>query len=448
MRAFARHGLVGAVICGLSLIIGTALPAVAGQGQKPAAAPKPAASSPVDQVIELSKSGLSDDLIIRAISRDKLHGDLGTSDMLKLKKAGVSDRVINVMMDGPQAAAPAAAPAAANSLAPAASAAPAPAPAPAAAPPIPIAVADPRTAMRRAAIDEFEWGTVSTSVQAIFGTNVDVGKGIRALLTKRLQEAGKMRLVERAKVDTVMREQDFGASNRVKQGTNARIGQILGADVYLMGDIVAFGRDDRDKRFSVGSLGIGGVLGGVRIGKKTDKAVVTINYRLVDAETSEVIDAGEATGESKRESKGLGGIFGWSGGVVGGSVDMTSQNFAETIIGEAVIATTDKLAAMMNEKVPNLPRRQVDIEARVATASAASLTITAGSNSGVEVGQTFDVFRVVSEIKDPVSGEVLDNEVEALGVLTITTVRERVATGTYAGKPVTTKDGLVRRRMQ
>jgi curli biogenesis system outer membrane secretion channel CsgG len=289
---------------------------------------------------------------------------------------------------------------------------------------------------------------VTTSVQAIFGTNVDIGKGIRALLTKRLQEAGKIRLVERAKVDTVMREQDFGASNRVKQGTNARIGQILGADVYLMGDIVAFGRDDRDKRFSVGSLGIGGVLGGVRIGKKTDKAVVTINYRLVDAETSEVIDSGEASGESKRESKGVGGIFGWSGGVVGGNVDMTSQNFAETIIGEAVIATTDKLAAMMNEKVPNLPKRQVDIEARVATASASSLTITAGSNSGVEVGQTFDVFRVVSEIKDPVTGEVLDNEVEQLGVLTITTVRERVATGSYAGKPVTTKDGLVRRRMQ
>lgn len=445
MRAFAGHQLVGAVVFGTSLLVGGAMPAVAGpeQGQKPAAAAP--AATPVDQVIELSKSGLSDDLVIRAINRDKLHTDLSTSDMLKMKKSGVSDRVINAMMDGPAAASePAAAPAAASSLAPAPApaAAPAPAPMPVAAP------VDPRAAMRRAAIDEFEWATVTTSVQAIFGTNVDIGKGIRALLTKRLQEAGKMRLVERAKVDTVMREQDFGASNRVKQGTNARIGQIIGADVYLMGDIVAFGRDDRDKRLSLGSLGVGGVLGGVRIGKRTDKAVVTINYRLVDAETSEVIDSGEASGESKRESKALGGIFGWSGGIVGGNVDMTSSNFAETIIGEAVTASTDKLAAMMNDKVPNLPKREVDIEARVATASAASLTITAGSNLGVEVGQTFDVFRVVSEIKDPVTGEVLDNEVEALGVLTITTVRERVATGSYAGKPVTSKDGLVRRRMQ
>jgi len=407
--------VVGAFILGAWLLAGV-VPAASAQS----------ADTPVDQVIALEKSGLSDDLIIRAIARDKLHGDLGTSDMLKLKNAGVSDRVITAMMEGPPA--------------PAASAAPMPVAAP-------VSAVDPRASMRRAAIDEFDWATVSTSVQAIFGTNVDIGKGIRALLTKRLQEAGRIRLVERAKVDTVMKEQDFGASNRVRQGTNARIGQILGADVYLMGDIVAFGRDDRDKRLSLGAFGFGGPLGGVRIGKKEDKAVVTINYRLVDAETSEVIDSGEASGESKRKSSGLGGIFGWSGGVVGGSVDMTSQNFAETIIGEAVIEATDRIAVIMNEKVPGLPRREVDIEARVAAASGGSITITAGSNQGVEVGQQFDVFRIVAEIKDPVTGEVLDNEVEQLGVMTVSSVRERVATGAYVGTPVTGKDGLVRRRL-
>lgn len=415
MTGCARRSVVGAFILGAWLLAGV-VPAASAQS----------ADTPVDQVIALEKSGLSDDLIIRAIARDKLHGDLGTSDMLKLKNAGVSDRVITAMMEGPPA--------------PAAGAAPMPVAAP-------VSAVDPRASMRRAAIDEFDWATVSTSVQAIFGTNVDIGKGIRALLTKRLQEAGRIRLVERAKVDTVMKEQDFGASNRVRQGTNARIGQILGADVYLMGDIVAFGRDDRDKRLSLGAFGFGGPLGGVRIGKKEDKAVVTINYRLVDAETSEVIDSGEASGESKRKSSGLGGIFGWSGGVVGGSVDMTSQNFAETIIGEAVIEATDRIAVIMNEKVPGLPRREVDIEARVAAASGGSITITAGSNQGVEVGQQFDVFRIVAEIKDPVTGEVLDNEVEQLGVMTVSSVRERVATGAYVGTPVTGKDGLVRRRL-
>jgi curli biogenesis system outer membrane secretion channel CsgG len=423
MAACERRGVAGAFVLGVWLLVAP-LAADGGGGQAPAA-------SAVDQVIQLTKSGLSEELILRAIARDGLHQDLGTSDMLKLKQAGVSDRVIGAMMEAPSAAP------AVSSAAGTASPVPRPPPPP----------TDPRASLRRAAIDEFDWATVTTSVQAVFGTNVDIGKGIRALLTKRLQEAGKIRLVERAKVDTMMKEQDFGASNRVRQGTNARIGQIIGADVYLMGDIVAFGRDDRDKRVNLGALGFGGPLGGVRIGKKEDKAVVTINYRLVDAETSEVIDSGEATGESKRKSTGLGGIFGWSGGVVGGSVDMTSHNFAETIIGEAVITATDRIAGIMNEKVPALPRRETDIEARVAAFTGNSVTITAGSNQGVEVGQQFDVFRIVSEIKDPVTGEVLDNEVQQLGVMTVSSVRERVATGVYVGQPVSSKDGLVRRRL-
>ncbi len=428
------NALVAAVaVMGLA---GSAAPTAIGE-QAPAKAAAPA-NPTVTRVIELTKSGLSDDLVVRAVTRENLGADLGADDMLTLKRAGVSDKVITAMLDAaPTTAAPSAvAPAVALAVA----AAPMPAPAAAAMP-------DPRAGLRRAAIDEFQWATVSTAVQSVFGTSVDIGKGIRALLTKRIQDAGRMRIVERARVNTLMKEQDFGASNRVRQGTNARIGQILGADVYVMGDIVAFGRDDRDKRLSLGALGFGGVLGGVRVGKKEDMAVVVINYQLVDAETSEVIDTGEARGESKRKSSGLGGIFGWSGGVVGGSVDMTSQNFSETIIGEAVIEATDQIAAIMNEKVPTLPVRQIDIEARVAATAGGSVTIAAGSNQGVEVGHVFDVFRIVSEIHDPVTGEVLDNQVEPLGVMTVTAVRDRVATGTYSGKPVTNKDGLVRRRI-
>ena len=407
---------------------------------KPAAA-KPAAAkpaSPVDKVIELAKAGMSEDLIIRAITKDQLHADLSSDEMLKLKRAGVTDKVIGALMDAPPP--PASVPVAA-AVAPASM----PAVVPAAVVSAPAAA--PATAsLRRAAIDEFDWATVHTSVQAVFGTNIDVGKGIRALLTKRVSEAGKVRIVERAKIDTVMKEQDFGASNRVKQGTNARIGQISGADLYLMGDIVAFGRDDRDKRVGLGGFGFGGPLAGVKIGTKTDKAIIVINYRMVDAETSEIIDSGEARGESVRKSKGLGGIFGWSGGIVGGGVDMTSKNFAETIIGEAVMDATDKLAEVLNTKATAMPARTIDIEARVADLTGHTMTIAAGSNQGVQVGQRYEVFRIISEIKDPVTGEVLDNNVERLGELVIATVRERIASGQYAGAAVSAKTALVRLR--
>jgi curli biogenesis system outer membrane secretion channel CsgG len=316
------------------------------------------------------------------------------------------------------------------------------APAPAA----PAPAAAPADARRTAAVDEFDWAAVRTVSQSVFGTNVDIGKGIRAMIVKRVQEGGKMRVVERAKVNTVLKEQDFGASNRVKKGTNARIGQVRGADVYVMGDIVVFGRDDTNKRVKLGTFGIGGIASGVAVGKKEDKAVVVINYRLVDAETSEVIDTGEARGESKRESKGVGGMFGYSGGAAGGGIDMTSSNFAQTIIGEATIDAVDKIAAAMNAKIPGLPKKEIDIEARVADVSGGVVTSAAGTNQGVAVGDRFEVFRIVSQIKDPVTGEVLDNKTEHLGVLVINSVRDRIASGPYTGSAVSNKDGLVRKQ--
>lgn len=419
---------------------------LAAQTPKPAPAPaKPAAAKPaaaaapkldplIDSVIQLKKAGMSDDLIIKGILREKRAVSLGVNEMKLLKNAQVSDRVIGVLMD-PDSAAPAAPPAAA-----AAPAAPAePAPVVIAAPAVPAApVAPAAPAKRRLAIEEFDFSTVKSTVQAIFNTQVDIGKGIRALLTTRLQNGGKISVLERAKVNTLMQEQDFGASNRVKKGSGARIGRILGADAVLMGDIVAFGRDDRDNRVNVGAAtsripGVGGMLGGVRIGKKEEKAVVVIAYRIVDAETSEVIESGEARGESSRTSKGLGGVFGAGGTVAGGGVDMTSSNFAQTIIGEAVISACDQLGAKMNEKIPGLPARDLEIEGRVADASGGQLTLTVGTNDGVNVGDVFDVFKVLGEVKDPVTQEVLDIRTERIGEMQITSVREKIAIGSYQG---------------
>lgn len=161
-------------------------------------------------------------------------------------------------------------------------------------------------------MDEFDYSTVMTEVQAIFGTQQNIGKGIRAMLVTRIAKDNKVVVVERAKMDKLLKEQDFNTSNRVKQGRGARVGQISAADALLSGDIVIFGRDD--KKTNVRSSGIAGrVLGGIASSKSEDKAVVAVDYRLIDAETSEIIATGEARGESSRKGNALGAI----GGVLG-----------------------------------------------------------------------------------------------------------------------------------
>jgi curli biogenesis system outer membrane secretion channel CsgG len=294
---------------------------------------------------------------------------------------------------------------------------------------------------RSVTIEPFDYSTVQSVAQAIFGTQVDIGTGISAMLTTRVSQDGKFTVVERRKVANIMKEQDFGASNRVKKGTQARIGQIRGADFTLMGDIVVFGRDDRRNAGGVGVVvpGAGGVAAGYG---KTDKAVVVLAYRLVDNESSEIVASGEARGESKRSSRGgLAGLF--AGGVlVGGGFSSNASNFAETIIGEAVMDAVTKLSADLSTRGMSAAgsAKEVEIDALVADVSGGSMTINAGSSAGVGQGMKLVVYRKGKEIKDPASGEVLDVQTERIGELTITTVRERIAMGAYSGAPAKVGD--------
>src|SRR5204863_8761685 len=100
---------------------------------------------------------------------------------------------------------------------------------------------------RRIVVKEFQWATAKTPVQRIFDTNIDVGKGIQAVMVQRLVEAGKVRVIERKNFDELVKEQDLGGSDRIDRRTAAQVGKGYGADIHVFGDILVFGRDDKEK---------------------------------------------------------------------------------------------------------------------------------------------------------------------------------------------------------
>jgi len=433
------------VIAGVLAAGQTTPPPAKPAAAKPAAA-KPATGSRVDEVIQAVKAGVSEGDVIDSLRQTNKPISLTLADRTKLKQAGVSDNIVKAMLD-PASAAPAA-PAAtpAPAAAPAPPPPPEPAPAPAAAPtPAPASSGPVSQAQKpRAIIDEFDYSTVMTSVQAVFGTNQNIGKGIRAMLTTRVAKDNKLVVVERAKIKSLEAEQDRNASNRVKQGSGARVGRISGADLLLAGDIVIFGRDDKKKTVKGGGM-IGGVLGAAANMNKEDKAIVAIDYRLIDAETSEVIATGEARGESVRKSKNIGGFLGVVGHGVGGmEVDMNSSNFAETIIGEATMDCVNKLAEILNGQSTNMKKTVREVETSVADVSGNILTIAAGANDGVNAGEVFEIHMVDREVRDPTTKEVLDKITHMVGTLTITNVRDKISSGTYSGSPA--KVGMLARK--
>ena len=68
-------------------------------------------------------------------------------------------------------------------------------------------------------VDEFDYSAVMTSVQAIFGTQMNIGQGIQAMLVKRVAEGGKFTVVERKKIGRVLSvdvHSDGAAAERCK----------------------------------------------------------------------------------------------------------------------------------------------------------------------------------------------------------------------------------------
>ena len=62
---------------------------------------------------------------------------------------------------------------------------------------------------KRVAVLNFEYGTVKSSAQAIFGTDQDVGKGISDMLVQKLVEDGKYSVIERNALDKVLGRAEF-----------------------------------------------------------------------------------------------------------------------------------------------------------------------------------------------------------------------------------------------
>jgi len=287
---------------------------------------------------------------------------------------------------------------------------------------------------KRVAILNFDYGTVHSSIASIFGTDVDVGKGISDLLIDRLVRSGVYSVVERNAIDKILREQNFSNSERVDPSTAAKIGRILGVDAIIIGSITQFGRDD--KSTGVGGGAVGGItrrfgLGGVKLTEA--KAVVAVNARMIDASTAEILAVAQGKGESKRSGTSLLGAGGSSGAAAGGVIDMRSSNFASTILGEATSEAVTQLAEELNRNADRLPTTKIVVNGLVADATGGTLILNVGSRSGVCVGDRLTISRKVREVKDPATGKVLRTIEEPIGSVVITEVDEQSSVGAYTG---------------
>jgi curli biogenesis system outer membrane secretion channel CsgG len=280
----------------------------------------------------------------------------------------------------------------------------------------------------RVAVLDFDYGTVMSSTSSMFGTNVDIGKGISQLLVTDLVKNGTFSVIERSALDKVLAEQNFSNSNRADPASAARIGKVLGVDYVIVGTITEFGNETNKQNAGGGGGNFHGFgLGGV--GHSNSKANVVIDARVINIDTAEILAVAEGKGESSRSGVSLlGGGGNWNG-FGSGNVDFGSSNFQNTIIGEATKKAVDNLAG---DLAANSGRLSANVhtfkgEGLIAAIDGGQIILNVGGKAGIKAGDTIEVTRVTREIKDPATGQVLRRLTTSVGTLRATDVDDASA---------------------
>ena len=281
---------------------------------------------------------------------------------------------------------------------------------------------------KRVAVLDFDYATVRTTVAAMFGNDIDVGKGITDLLVTKLVKDGTYSVIERKAMDKILAEQNFSNSDRANPSSAAKLGKLLGVDAIIVGSITQFGNDTKNTKVG----GAGGGLGGFGLGgfsHKKSKAIVQVDARVVNIDTGEILVVSEGKGESSRESTSLlGGGGNWHGFGAGG-VDFGSSDFQNTIIGEAVKAATDQMATGLITDAGKVEARTIIVEGLVAAVDGKTIVLNIGAKTGIKVGDQLSVERVSREIKDPATGKVIRRLSSQVGTIQITDVDDISAVG-------------------
>ncbi len=276
---------------------------------------------------------------------------------------------------------------------------------------------------KRVAIFDFDYATVRSNAAAIFGSDIDVGKGISDLLVKRLVQDGTYSVIERKAMDKIRAEQNFSNRDRANPNSAAKIGKLLGVDAIIVGSITQFGGETKNQGVGGGGGGWGGFgLGGFK--HKETKAVVTVDARIVDIDTAEILGVADGKGVSSRSSTSmLGGGGSWHG-FGGGAVDFGSSDFENTIIGEAVKQAVDQMSQGIIADASKLQVRKINVEGVVAFVEMGSgkVILNVGAKNGVKVGDQLVVTRVSQEIKDPTTGKVLRRLSTDIGTVKVSNV--------------------------
>ena len=236
----------------------------------------------------------------------------------------------------------------------------------------------------------------------------DLGHAWGMVLTDVLNQSGKFIVLgEKDMRQEAMQEQDFASSGRTAQGAKTPVtGLMTPAQILVKGAITHV----QDQSSSTG----GGIaIGGVVVGGGKSSAEINVTMYMIDSTTGQVLASTSVVGKSNASRTAIGYHGpGWSGGY---------SNFQKSNVGKAVEDAVTQGVQWMIAQLPKVPWR-----GEVVMVQDGNVYINRGTREGVTNGQEF-IVGSANIIRDPSTGEILDESVKEVARLQVVTVKEKLS---------------------
>ena len=216
-----------------------------------------------------------------------------------------------------------------------------------------------------------------------------LGGAASDILVTELVKSGKFIVVERDRMNKIMEEQKFQAQGMTDPQTVARIGQVMGLEAIVVGSVSQFGVKKEGSDYLLTQ-------------SKRQVADVTVDLRLIDVQSGQVIMADSGKGMAKSTKASFLGM-----GTKGG--------YDETLEGEALRAALVQFVTNISSQLNKKPW-----SCMIAAVASEQLYLNAGPDSGVMPGMKLDCYRLGAEIRDPRSNLVIGHVEDLLGRAEVT----------------------------
>lgn len=260
----------------------------------------------------------------------------------------------------------------------------------------------------RVAVLDLDYSDVQSETSALFGSSIDVGRGIGDLLTADLDKDGTFSLIGQEAIARAMDEQGYSDAIRTDPASAVKLGKLLHADAVIIGSVTQFDTGGENNDSGTGS--------------PDSKSHVRIEARIVDVESGQVQAVAEGAGESIGSSTILlGGWHGWARE----NVNFASSEFQRTVMGKAVKAAVDQVSSNLTANASKALHAAVKPEGVVAAVDGSLVVLNIGTGAGIVPGDLLEAFRITKEVTDPSSGEVIRHLTTTVGVVKATDVDAR-----------------------